>query len=303
MNYLQYKEEVIEQLKSFYDIDAEVSISEVIKNNGLILDGVNIKLFDDNTNIVPVIYLNSFYENGVSVENCVGRIIEMRAGCSNPSFDYDEILELTQWEAIKDKVFPILVSTEANETILDKYITKEFLDLSILYVIRIADLGSDSMGTVKVTKELFSNYSISEEDLFNQSVSNLKDEGYRVKDMMEVLTDMFTDDNDIENHDFTNVEMESGRMYVLTNKSKMYGAAGILDTALLQSLGASFFIIPSSIHETIFVPESGDVIDQSALDALVEEVNATQLSKEEVLSSHTYYYDFKSNEIRIRKCA
>lgn len=302
MNYLQYKEEVIEQLKSFYDIDAEVSISEVIKNNGLILDGVNIKLFDDNTNIVPVIYLNSFYENGVSVENCVGRIIEMRAGCSNPSFDYDEILELTQWEAIKDKVFPILVSTEANLPMLEKFVSKAFLDLSILYVVKIDDLGSDSLGTVKITKDLFSNYSISEEQLYEQSVMNLKAEGYRLQDMMEVLTDMFIDNEVLSDDEITNVEMESGRMYVLTNKSKMYGAAGILDTALLHSLGASFYILPSSVHETIFVPED-DNMDQFSLDAMVAEVNATQLSREEVLSGHSYYYDFTTNEIRIRKCA
>lgn len=33
-------------------------------------------------------------------------------------------------------------------------------------------------------------------------------------------------------------------------------------------------------------------MDQEFLDSMVEEVNATQVSPEEVLSGHSYYYDF-----------
>lgn len=44
-------------------------------------------------------------------------------------------------------------------------------------------------------------------------------------------------------------------------------------------------------------------MDQEFLDSMVEEVNATQVSPEEVLSGHSYYYDFGKNEIRVSRCA
>lgn len=301
MKYEEYKANVIAELQKFYGEDAEVTVSEIIKNNGTKLDGINIR-FCDEEKIVPVIYLNSFYQKEVSVDACVSRIVETREEYADPSFDCDEVYRLTEWESIKDKVYPILVSTEANLSMLERYVSREFLDLSILYVIKVADLGSDSFGTVKITNELFDGYGISEDELYAQSVENLKEEGYRLRDMMEVLVDMLSDDIPFESEDIDRMELETGRMYVLTNKSKMYGAAGILDTSLLQSLGASFYILPSSVHETIFVPEDANM-NQESLDAMVADVNATQVSPEEVLSGHSYYYDFKTNEIRIKRCA
>ena len=44
--------------------------------------------------------------------------------------------------------------------------------------------------------------------------------------------------------------------YILTNSAEFYGAAGILDRKLVQEFadGRDFFILPSSVNETIFVP-------------------------------------------------
>lgn len=43
---------------------------------------------------------------------------------------------------------------------------------------------------------------------------------------------------------------------------------------LLKKVGGDFFLLPSSVHEVIIVPDNGDV-DYHALEAMVQEVNAT----------------------------
>ena len=62
-----------------------------------------------------------------------------------------------------------------------------------------------------------------------------------------------------------------------------------------MSMG-DFFILPSSIHELLVVPKQ-DGMDYSSLEAMVQEVNATQVAPEEKLSDHVYEYDAKEKEL------
>ncbi len=88
---------------------------------------------------------------------------------------------------------------------------------------------------------------------------------------------------------------ESSRlpMYLLTNVQKYLGASVILYPGLLKRLGEqlkdNFFILPSSIHECILVPESAGC-EREALRKMVCEVNDTQVPRQEILSYQVYYY-------------
>ena len=60
------------------------------------------------------------------------------------------------------------------------------------------------------------------------------------------------------------------------------------------------FLIPSSIHEVLLFPAG--LCGRSMADALnkmVQEVNLTHLSKEDVLSDHVYYYSLKNHAIEV----
>ncbi len=86
---------------------------------------------------------------------------------------------------------------------------------------------------------------------------------------------------------------KAGMMYVLSNHTRINGAASILYEGLLgkiaDRLECDLFILPSSVHEVIVIPEKGDE-DYYRLSEMVREVNETQLSPEEVLADHAYYY-------------
>jgi len=64
------------------------------------------------------------------------------------------------------------------------------------------------------------------------------------------------------------------------------------------SAGNNLYIIPSSIHELLLLPDDGTV-DRESLDQMVQEVNMNEVLPTERLSDHVYYYEYAENEIRM----
>lgn len=92
---------------------------------------------------------------------------------------------------------------------------------------------------------------------------------------------------------------ESEPMYVLTNQIKYFGAAGIfLCAEMFQEIVGkqNFYILPSSVHELILVVDRGEY-EMEALSAMVKEVNERQLTADEILSDHAYYFEWKTEQI------
>ncbi len=91
-------------------------------------------------------------------------------------------------------------------------------------------------------------------------------------------------------------------LLVLTNKRKCFGASCILYRGLLEKfserLGQGFYILPSSIHEVILLPENY-VKHPDRLMKMVSEVNETQLALEDVLTDSVYYYERKTGRISV----
>lgn len=61
-------------------------------------------------------------------------------------------------------------------------------------------------------------------------------------------------------------------------------------------LGENFYILPSSIHEVILLRESF-AEDAEYLRWMIQEVNATEVAPEEILSDRAYYYDRETDTI------
>lgn len=299
MTYEEFQTKILADLRNYYGADAKIEIKTVTKNNGNIYTGINIHLAEDG-NIVPVIYLERYYEmyeQGTCIDECVEKIIALREESGADRLGIDNPLEtITTWEVVKDKVYPILINTEMNQDLLQRLVHKQFLDLSVVYIIRLATEENGGMASVKVTSELIRTYGISIDELHATALNNLQNDNYRLVDMEIVIRQMLGDIND----EPMLQSLEPGKMYLLSNGCKQYGAAGMLYDDFLKekSNGQSFYILPSSIHETIFIPVSEDVKAEE-LNAMVVEVNESQVEAGEVLSNHTYYYDGASGELRI----
>ena len=64
---------------------------------------------------------------------------------------------------------------------------------------------------------------------------------------------------------------------------------GVLDK-IGELLGSDFYVLPSSTHEVILVPDNGNM-QTKELEDMVKEVNATQVAPEDLLSDKVQYYD------------
>ena len=71
-------------------------------------------------------------------------------------------------------------------------------------------------------------------------------------------------------------------------------ASLLLQVASRKQIGefmkGDFYILPSSIHETLLLPDNGD-FDVKALNAMVKEVNATEVALEDILSDKVQFCD------------
>lgn len=93
-------------------------------------------------------------------------------------------------------------------------------------------------------------------------------------------------------------------MYVLSNPIRSLGAACIAYPEVLDMAGKilndDYYVLPSSIHEVVLVPESKGM-EPDEMDAMVMDINETQVEEEEILSNHAYIYERKARRLTMRK--
>ena len=127
----------------------------------------------------------------------------------------------------------------------------------------------------------------------------------RVTSMMNVMTEILADKLDEECcEEFfdlmaDNVEIP---MFVVTNAAKLNAAIVLLYDNLMkkfaEKIGGSFYILPSSVHETLFIPCSDDM-DIEYLRDMVRTVNSSEVSEEEYMSDNVYCYDADTDSFEI----
>ncbi len=304
MGYEKFKTEIVKALSGFYGGNTEVELVEALRNNGKRRDAVRICVDGEDSSAVPAIYLEGFfrmYDAGdMDMEGCVKGITELRAAsvCSPQIAQFSH--GLLSWDAVREKVYPMLLSSQENREMLEKLVSRSLLDLSVIYIIRETADGGNSC-SVKITRGMMEAYGISEGQLYRQAMRNLKGDGYRFFEIGAYIQGRINSGGNRDELEQRNVDgLEDGEMYILRNASGLYGAAGILNGELIQNTvkGHDCFILPSSIHETIFLPVSDDQ-NQRELDGMVAEINRMCVDEEERLADHSYYYDARAGEIRI----
>ena len=194
---------------------------------------------------------------------------------------------------MKDVVYPVLVSQEENEKFLTHYVHTLFLDLAVIYEVRVSD-DENGVASSKVTHGMLNAYGISKQELHQRALENMKKDGYEISDLLYQMFGQFMEDEQEE------VTLEAGQMYILSNRSKRHGAACLLyEEFLKEKLGdITAFIIPSSIHETLFVPVI-DGMTAEAFDQMICQVNEAEVRASERLSNHCYLWDGKEQKVKM----
>lgn len=292
MDYQQFVIVVKEKVALSLGKDLNLQLHSSLKNNGRVRTGITI--FDKKVNLAPTIYLEEYYEqflSGNSIENIVESILEVY---HEVKFEHEwQVHTIKDFETIQSKFVFKLIHAQKNEALLRTLPHIPYRDLAIIFYI-LFDVDETGTATIPITHELLELWQTTQEKVYQiakKNIANLLPATFKpMRVVIEELTgaSYVFDDEDGE------------IMFVLTNSIRNFGAACILYSGILDQIGGlfgeNFYLLPSSIHEVILIPESKSP-PLDVLNEMVVEINETQLSVEEVLSDHAYYYDCAKQQL------
>lgn len=313
--FMEYiKENVTDYLPERFE-EAEISIQQVVKNNDVVLDGLNIR--NPDSNLSPNIYLNPLYEQyqkGRNLDELVSSIadtyIENMEPIENRTFQV-QIEDIKNYEVVKGEIFPRLVNLEKNTTRLQNVPYMQREDLAITYHVKVSG-NRDSIGSLMITNELMEVYGVTKEKLHTQAMENMERLSPPVfLPLGEMIVDVMTEDfgrnegvSQEEAKEYVKDMIPTGgpNVYCLTNQYKMNGAVGIMSESIQQMVadrvGGDYYVLPSSVHEVLIVPQSAGM-DPEELTDMVNTVNEGCVMQDEILSDHVYQYDAKEHKLSL----
>ena len=276
-----------------------VSNHQVRKNNGIVLNAITIRT--EESNIAPSIYIEHFYDEvesgSKSMDEVAGEICDIYVQNDHPpGFDVNAF---TDFDSVKDRIIYRLVNFEKNKEGLADVPHGRYLDFAIIYCVLIPVDGEGATGTIMVTNEHLAMWGIGKLELVKLADRNtprlLKSELVSIENL---LIRMLSGEDTVP--DKSGMLPSGKEMYVLSNRSKMNGASCLLYPGLLAQIadnwGRGFYVLPSSVHETILIPDDKKM-DPALLTNMVKEVNSTHIMPTEMLSDHAYYYSRSAKQL------
>lgn len=276
-------------------------VREVRKNNGIRLHGLLIR--EEGKAVVPAIYLECFlkaYESGTPFEEVVCRLLSVYRRDVPPddiSMDF-----FGSFGAVKKRVCYRLIGRKGNEDLLGEIPHVDFLDMAIcFYYAYHGEAFGD--GSILVCNSHAEMWDTCTEELLRLARGNtprlFPGECCGMDEVLRETAGTGGDACGFPQKDGTGDACMEVPMKILSNRQRVFGAVCILYPGLLEGIAekeGNLYIIPSSIHETILLPDDGRH-PAMELKKMVYEVNRTQVIPEEVLTDRLYYYDAARKEI------
>lgn len=289
MNFNEFVENVVKILQEKMGGDYAVKVTNVTKNNGIRLTGVI--MMRETDKISPTIYLEEpyrQYSDGTDLYEITDRIVALyEAQMKDLNLDMNFFGEFGY---VKDKVFHKLINYSQNKNLLEDVPHLKWCDLAVVFYYSMEEekLGRAS---VLIHNNHLDMWDQTSDTLYQTAQHNMR------QNMPELLVPM---QELISEMTGARLDEKDVRMYVLTNKEKMYGASALLYSDEISKLAArldsDLLILPSSVHEVLLLPDEQDR-EYEFFRQMVEEVNTTQVEPEEILSYNLYRYNRKEGEI------
>ncbi|MCI8464836.1 MAG: hypothetical protein HFI63_03115 [Lachnospiraceae bacterium] len=291
MNYSEFLSEIRHHMERRYR-EACVSVRTVLKNNGQCLDGLLILQPDEN--ISPTIYLNSYYTqylNGLPLDDILEEITIVYENHRLPSrFDLSLFRDFDQ---IRNQISFRLIGRSANLELLSDIPFLPFLDLAIVFFFT---LEHEIIGTssVLIRNNHLELWNTDTEELFSLAKTNTRSlSGCEIIPMERLLFPDTTEDS---------FSPSAHTLFVLSSHTRTFGAACLLYEDVLASFSSllqdDFYVLPSSIHEVLLIPLKKSPPAEALLE-MVQDINRTEVSPEDVLSNHLYLYHAREHRLGI----
>lgn len=264
----EVKDTVKEHLPEMYR-DAEVVVTEHRKINSCY---TGLTLYPKDSVASPVINLTQMYQDHAHDMIEVMKHIENTLLTLPDNVKKMDVSDILDYESIKRKLFLRVSSIKKNAAFLKNvpYIAVE--DLALTFHILVGQDEQDVASTI-VTHQMLKDYGVCIETLYKDTLQS----------SMTLFPARFID---------------TILMTVVTNDKGINGAASLFYPGIMDKIGSeivygNYYILPSSIHEVLVVPDT--IIESpDELKQIIKAVNKEAVAPEEQLSDELYYYDTKN---------
>lgn len=272
------REDIIRELelKGF-----NVEMKDTVKN-GVICKGI---LIHGETNVNPVIYTEQMIQNVEKQKKTLEEVVDefIRVYENSKDCMKMEVQNLMNRDWAMEHL-SIAIQKSSRENL----IKNDLHNLAGMeaYLLLKENGKEDESYTMKIESHHLKQWNISEEEAWEAAYKHVCEDTCIIgmSQFLNGLLGVATENEDVD------------VMYVISNRDKIKGASAILNEKALkefaQKKGISrLFVLPSSIHEMIIMPDYGEY-DLSVLSGMVSEVNNTEVSPEEQLPSRAYLLEF-----------
>lgn len=274
--------------------NAFVYVHPVRKINDTMRQGLSIRKGDEK--VSPIIYLEDAweaYQNGTQIDNVLKDLAEVY----QEQQMYPDLNLSMKYEDIKDKIIFFVVSKEANKNNLKQRVYTDIgQGLVKVYEIRQNLNQIDYKGNIVITHDLMRTYGYDVEKIRDDAEKNTP---RHLPATLETIQQILLGG---ELDEFQNPEPDIYGIFVLSNTEK-YRGAGVLfypdiQKRIAEHFGKSYYILPSSVHELLIIPENGEVT-AGYLEGTVKDVNRNVVEKEDFLSDKVMYFDKEKEQLRL----
>ena len=195
-----------------------------------------------------------------------------------------------KWEEVKDSIFVGVVNSERNQMNFDegKIFHYDWEGLSFFCMLR--QERENGMRFVHINQAMMKTWGCTFHMIFEQGIKNTEDES-EILGIDQLIVQLLGEE---AVDGVGNLGEPIFPMYVFTNKMRVLGAAGAFLGSkvkeLSKQLESNLFILPSSIHEAILIPDTGKMSVEE-FSEMVREINLEQVPEEERLADDIYYYN------------
>ncbi len=278
MTYDRFLDLLEEEIRGRLLQGEQVRRVHVLKNNNVHLDGFSCML--PGRREQPTVYVNNFYRSSPDpgyIREIAQTVLSLQR--ESRALPGEEVKKLLESDRARELIYCRLISAARNTELLEQVPCKKWLDLAIVYYLKIPDHIIKN-ATALVHKEHMQSWGMTPEELHETAVRNMRREPAFFQPLEQLLGEYGLED-------------KKSSLYVLSNSRKEYGAACILDPGVqrmrAERLGGDYYVLPSSIHEVILLPVA-EAPQDADLEEIVRTVNRRCVSREEYLSGNVYYY-------------
>lgn len=255
----------------------------------------------------PVIYLNALYGDYCKyqgydmdrvMQNISGTYMDMCKAQIPGDMDFTRLDEYSNWEIVKDKVRLRAVPVTGNEELLKTIPCRIQGDIACTYQAIIMENGDYALGYT-IDNPFMRNNQVSEKELYQTASANsMALEPASFGNVNEILSEMAGVPVGGVPGEYTNEGL-----YVLSNERICRGASVVFYPGMLDMVAdkfpMGFYVLPSSLHEVMIFPKSGEAGELEMLNLMVREMNGTAVGPEERLSDYVHEYDPKTKQLYI----